>query len=434
MSNTATQYNYQAFFGRVNYDWEDKYIANFTGRRDGSSRFGPNYRFSNFGAVGAAWIFSNETLLKDSKVLSYGKLRASYGTTGNDQIGEYSYLDSWTSAGNYTDSATLYPTKLFNPDLHWERNNKLEIGLELGFFKDRILFTASAYQNISSDPLVTYPLPRTTGFSSIVRNLDGVQVRNRGLELTLSTRNLQQGALKWTSDFNLTLPQNILKKFPDLATSSYATKYVIGQSLNRIFAAQYAGVDPATGLYTTVDVNGDKLTNVTDYALVGSGDPDYYGGLTNNFNYKRFSLSFFFQFSKQLGRDWRVSGLTNPPGTLFNTSVLALDRWQAPGDITDVQKFTTQTGAIYGNSGFYSMYFSSRTYTDASYLRLKNVYFSYDIPSRWLNTVHINAFKLFAQAQNLFVITPYKGADPEVQSFTRMAPLRTVTAGIQLTL
>lgn len=433
-TNNATQYNYQAFFGRINYNWEDKYILNFTGRRDGSSRFGPDYRFSNFGAIGGAWVFTNEELLKKSKILSYGKLRASYGTTGNDQIGEYSYLDSWSSAGNYTDSATLYPTKLYNPDLHWERNNKLEIGLELGFFKDRILFTGSVYQNISSDPLVTYPLPKTTGFSSIVENLDGVKVQNRGLELTLTTRNLQKSTLKWSTDFNLTLPKNTLKQFPNLSTSSYATKYVVGESLNRIFAAQYTGVDPATGLYTVKDVNGDKLANVSDYGLVGTSDPKYYGGLNNDFSYKKFSLSFFFQFTKQLGRDWRISGLTNPPGTMYNTSVLALDRWQQPGDNTDVQKFTTQQGAITGTSGYYAMFFSSRTYTDASYIRLKNVYFSYTLPSQWLSTIHINSLRLFLQGQNLFVITPYKGGDPEVQRYTSMAPLRTVTGGIQLTL
>ncbi len=433
-SNTASTYKYQAFFGRINYNWEDKYIVNFTGRRDGSSRFGPEYRFSNFGAAGASWIFSNEDLLKNSKVISYGKLRASYGTTGNDQIGDYQYLDTWTTAGNYADSATLYPTKLYNPDLHWERNTKFELGLELGFFKDRILFTASAYQNISSEPLVTYPLPKITGFSSIVNNLEGVEVQNRGIELTLTTRNLNKGPLTWNTDFNITLPQNKLKKYPNLEKSSYATSYVIGESLNRVFIGQYLGVDQTTGLYTAKDVNGDKLSNTADWASIGDTDPDFYGGLNNTISYKRFSASFFFQFTKQMGRDWRISNTTNQPGSIYNVPTLALDRWQSAGQITDVQKYTTSVGSITGTSGFYAMYFSGRSYTDASFVRMKNVYLSYDIPARWLNVAHISALKFYIQGQNLFVISGYEGADPETQSYTRMAPLRTITGGLQLTL
>lgn len=434
-SNTATFYKYQAFFGRVNYNWEDMYIVNFTGRRDGSSRFGPNFRFSNFGAVGAAWIFTKETIFKNNKILSYGKLRASYGSTGNDQIGEYAYLDSWSSAGNYADSATLYPTKLYNPNLHWERNNKMELGLELGFLKDRILFTASGYQNISSDPLVNYPLPQTTGFPTIVDNLAGVKVRNRGLELTLTSQNIVKSSLTWNTDFNITFPQNKLMKFPDLEKSSYATSYAIGESLNRIYSSQFTGVNPTTGLYTVKDVNGDNIVNsANDYATIGTSDPKFFGGLNNTFTYKRFSASFFFQFSKQLGKDWRTGNLYNPPGTIFNSPVLVLSRWQKENDITGVQKFTTTQGAISGSSGFYPMSFSSGGYTDASYLRLKNVSVSYGIPAKWLNVVHINSCRLYVQAQNLFVISNYEGADPETQSYTRMAPLRTVTAGLQLSL
>jgi len=433
-SNTASVYRYQAVFGRINYNWEDKYIVNFTGRRDGSSRFGPDYRFSNFGAIGAAWVFSNEAPLKDNKVLSYGKLRGSYGSTGNDQIGEYQYLDAWVTAGNYADSATLYPKKLYSPDLHWERNKKLEIGIELGFFKDRILFTGSVYQNISSDPLVFYGLPKITGFSTIVRNLDGVEVQNRGLELTLTSYNFRKRPLTWTTDFNITLPQNKLKKYPDLEKSTYFNSYAIGQSLNRIFAAQFTGVDPATGLYTVKDVNGDNQATTADYGVIGSLDPTFYGGISNNFSYKRFNLSFFLQFTKQLGRDWRTNNLYNPPGSAFNVPELVLSRWQNPGDITDVQKFTTTQGAIYGTAGFYPYSFSGGSYTDASFIRLRNVYLSYDIPVKWLSVVHINSCKFYVQGQNLFLISGYKGGDPETQNYTRMSPLRTITGGLQLTL
>jgi TonB-linked SusC/RagA family outer membrane protein len=433
-TNTATQYNYQAFFGRVNYNWDDKYIVNFTGRRDGSSRFGPNYRFSNFGAVGAAWIFTNEPLLKHNPIISYGKLRASYGTTGNDQIGDYAYFDAYKAAVTYTDSSTLNPSKLFNPNLHWERNDKLELGLELGFIHDRILLSASVYRDITSDPLVTYPLSKVTGFATIVQNLNGVRVENKGLELTLSTRNIDKGPLTWSTDFNFTLPKNALIAYPNLASSSYATAYAIGEPLNRIFAAQYTGVDPTTGSYTAKDVNGDGILSSADYATLGTKDPKFYGGLNNSLSYKRISLSFFFQFTKQIAKDWRASSVLNQAGSAYNTSTLALSRWQNPGDVTDVQKFTTSPGSLTGTSGFYAAYFSNAFYTDASFIRLKNLSLSYNIPTKALNVLHVTSLKFYLQGQNLFVITPYKDIDPETQSFSVMPTLRTITAGLQLTL
>jgi len=434
-TNTITQYNYQAFFGRINYNWEDKYIINFTGRRDGSSRFGPNYRFSNFGALGVAWVFTNEKALKSNTTLSYGKLRGSFGTTGNDQIGEYTYLDSWAGGSTYNDSTTLATTKLYNPDLHWERNNKMELALELGFFKDRILFSASAYRNLSSDPLVSYVLPRTTGFGSIVRNLDGVEVENKGLEITLSTQNMVKTNFRWSTDINLTIPKNKLKKYPNLANSSYANSYIVGESLNSIIVGQYLGVDPNTGLYTVKDVNGDGLvSSANDWALMGNTDPKYFGGVNNTFSYKGISLSFFLQFTKQLGRDWRNGAVLTPIGTANNVPTLALDRWQKVGDETNVQKFTTNTGSLTGTSGLYAGFFSNLYYVDASFLRLKNVYASYNVPIKLLNKAHISSLKVYVQAQNLFVITGYQGSDPETQNYTIMPPLRTVTAGLQLSL
>lgn len=433
-ANTLVAYKYQAFFGRVNYNWEDKYIVNFTGRRDGSSRFGPNFRFSNFGAVGAAWLFTNEDALKHNRILSYGKLRASHGTTGSDQIGDYTYYDSWGSGVLYTDSTTLAATKLYNPNLRWERNTKSEVGLELGFLKDRILMSVAYYQGVVSDPLANYPLPRTTGFQNIVQNLDGVEFMNKGIEATLSTRNIQRKNFSWSTDFNITIPKNYLKRFPNLANSSYATTYAIGESLNWIYAAQSLGVDPQTGLYVDKDVNGDGVINVNDYANAGKFDPKFYGGLNNSFNYKGLSLSFFFTFTKQLGRDWRQSVGLNPPGQAYNVPTLALDRWTQPGDVTNVQKFTTSAGSLTGISGYYAGYFSNQFYTDASFIRLKNVSLSYQLPVKWAGSIGLKSARVYMLGQNLFVITPYKGADPETQSYTSMPTLRTFTAGLQITL
>lgn len=432
-TNAFEQYNYQAFFGRLNYNVANKYIVNFTGRRDGSSRFGPEYRFSNFGAIGAAWLFSNEKWATNIPFLSYGKLRGSYGITGNDQIGEYMYLDTWGAGTSYGDSTTLLPTKLFNPDLHWEKSKKKEIALELGFFKDRLMLTTSFYHNISSEPLVSYPVTRTTGFSTILSNLTGVEVVNRGWEITLTSRNID-GKLKWTTDFNITIPTNYLKKYPNLATSSYATKYSIGRSLNQVMAMQFLGVDPTTGLYTAKDQNNDGAGGTLDFVPGRNTDPRYYGGVNNTFSYKGFDFSFFFQFTKQLGTSWKGNNLYNPPGMAYNVPVMALDRWQKPGDVTDVQKFTTSAGQISGLQGFYAFRFTDGVLTDASFLRLKNVNLSYSLPASWLNAVHVRSCRLYMSAQNLFVITPYKGGDPEIQNYTRMAPLRTITGGLQISL
>ncbi|WP_158800367.1 SusC/RagA family TonB-linked outer membrane protein [Pedobacter sp. L105] len=433
-SNSYIDYKYEAVFGRVNYNWEDKYVVNFTGRRDGSSRFGPNARFANFGAVGGAWVFTNESWLKDNNILSFGKLRGSYGVTGNDQIGDYTYLDAWVSNPNYASGATLVASKLYNPNLHWERDSKSEIAVELGFLKDRIMFSASAYSNITSDPLVSYPLSSITGFTSIVENEDGVRIQNKGLEITLTTRNIANGSFKWTTDFNITTPKNVLLAYPNLATSSYANSYAIGQSLTRKNAAQYVGVDPTTGLYTVKDVNGDGVVNSKDYAASFNLDPKFYGGLNNTFSYHKFTFSFFLQYDKQMGTDWRISNLYNPPGGLYNEPVPVLSAWTTPGQNTNVQKYTTQLGSITGTSGFYPAAFSNAFYTDVSYIRLKNAFFSYDLPSNWLNAVHVTSCRIYLQGQNLFVISPYKSGDPEVQSYTREAPLRTIIAGLQLTL
>jgi TonB-linked SusC/RagA family outer membrane protein len=434
-TNGLTQYHYQAFFGRLNYNWQDRYIVNLTGRRDGSSRFGPEHRFSNFGAAGAAWLFGNEDFVKNLAVLSYGKLRASYGITGNDQISETAYQDTWITGATYGDLSTLAPNKHFSTDLHWEQNAKFELGLELGFLMDRILFTASAYKNISSDPLVNYPLSKVTGFASVTNNLNGVKVENKGLELTISSKNIVgdgNNSFIWSTDFNITLPKNKLKVYPDLANSSYGSTYTIGESLNRRITASFISVDPTSGLYKIQDVDGNNIVSTPDLIGGVETDPKYYGGLNNSFNYRRFNLSFFLQFTKQLGRSWKSNNLYNAPGMIFNVPVEAMERWQTVGQEATVQRYSTTSGPLLGATGYYAYMFSDAQYTDASYLRLKNLYLSYDIPANWLSALHIGSCKIYMQAQNLFVITGYKAGDPETQDYTRMAPLRTITGGLQL--
>lgn len=204
------EYNYTAFFGRINYQYDNKYILNLTGRRDGSSRFGTSNRFAYFGAVGAAWIFSREAFLENASWLILGKLRASYGSTGSDLIGDNQYLDTYTiSSALYGGTTTLNPSRLYNPNFSWERTNKLEFALEMGFLRDRLNFSAAWYQNRSSNQLVGIPLPATTGFSSIQSNLSA-EVENTGFELELRTLALKSAAFSWESSFNISIPKNKL--------------------------------------------------------------------------------------------------------------------------------------------------------------------------------------------------------------------------------
>lgn len=204
-----------AAFGRLNYQFDHRYILNITGRRDGSSRFGSNRKFANFGAIGAAWLFSNESFLKDIPWLSFGKLRASYGSSGTDNIGNYQYNDTYiTSTLGYNNTTGLVPSKLFNPTFSWEKTIKLESALELGLFKERLNVTASFYRNRSSNQLVGYQLPSVTGFSSVLANLDAT-IENTGWEFELSGRPFT-GAFKWETSINLSIPRNKLLSFPGL--------------------------------------------------------------------------------------------------------------------------------------------------------------------------------------------------------------------------
>ena len=446
VSSTASnlnEYKYMAFFGRANYNYNNKYIVNFSGRRDGSSRFGPNYRFSNFGAVGGAWLFSSEDFMKSLPLLSFGKLRASYGITGNDKIGDYKYLDAYGSnafSPTYQDSAALIPLGLFKPDLHWEKSVKLEFGLELGLLNDHIMISAAWYKNRTSDPLVVYPLPLTTGFSSVTANLNGVRIDNNGVELGINTVNIRNKKFEWITSLNLTFPKTKLVAYPGLAQSSYATQYVIGQPLNIVYVARYLGVDPKTGLGLVEDKDKSGGFSIAgDGSFMLDTDPDFYGGLTNTFRYKGFTLDFLLQFTKQMGRSWLASLATQGFGQMSiggmqNLPHVALDRWQKEGDEARYQKFTTTTTASNTLAGNYASYYSDLGYMNASYLRLKNISLSYMIPSAITSKVKLSSVRVFLQAQNLLTFTPFKSTDPESAFLNRVPPLRTLTAGFQLTL
>ncbi len=427
-SYTRTQYKYNAIFGAMNYNWDEKYLVNVTARRDGSSRFGPQNLFGNFWSVGTAWVFTKENFFnKNNSFLSNGKIRFSYGTTGNDQITDYQYLSTYSSYSyNYQGLSGLSPTRIGNPYYGWETVKKMELGLELGFIKDRILLNVSAYKNRTGNQLVGYPLPNFTGFSSVQANLPAL-IQNDGLEIEANSTNIKSKSFHWSTSFNISFPRNKLIAYPNLNLSAYATRYVIGQPLYIQFKYHSLGVDPQTGLLIFQDVNKDGVISFPQDLLTNTKvTQTFFGAVGNNLTYKHWQLDFFFQFVKQTGRIFFPS----TPGTMSNQPTTILNRWQRVGDISTIQKFTNSNAAA---STAYSTAFNSSDYIigDASFVRLKNLSLSYSLPDKFIKKIHADGLRLSLQCQNLFTVTKYIGSDPETQG-TSLPPIRMVTVGIQL--
>jgi TonB-linked SusC/RagA family outer membrane protein len=424
-----TDYRYNALFLRLNYNLQEKYLFNITARRDGSSRFGPGKRFGSFGAAGLAWLFGKEKFIAEAiPFLSFGKLRSSYGTTGSDQIGDYQFLDTYTTVSeNYQGIIGLKPTRLFNADFSWETNKKLEFAIDLGFLKDRIFFTAAYFRNRSSNQLVGMPLPGMTGFTTLNANLNAT-VQNTGLELELKTTNLDAGDLHWTSTLNFTLPRNKLVSFPDFESSTYASDYIIGQSLATRKLYNSTGVDPQTGLYTFRDYNNDgKITYPDDNKKYVDLTTGGFGGIGNHISYRNLEVDFVLQLEKRNGINTAVAW-SNIPGNIGSQSVNVLKRWQKSGDITSVQRYTAgYEGEALNTAYLYQS--SDAAYADASYIRLKTFSIAYHLKPSWLKAANC---RIYLQGQNLFTITNYEGLDPETQWMFSLPPLKVFTAGIKL--
>lgn len=428
-------YKYNALFGRLNYIWKNKYIANFTARRDGSSRFGPSKQFGNFGSAGLGWIFSQESFVRENiPVLSYGKLRATYGTTGNDNIGDYQYIAPYTinQYVNYQGNVGYQTANLFNPDFSWSTTKKFEVGLEFGFFGDKVLGNATYYSNRSGNQLVQYVLPIQTGFRNVTQNAP-YEVSNSGLELSLSTINISSKDFTWNTSFILTIPKNKLVSFPGIEQSPYKNTYVVGQPLSVLKKFVYTGINDTTGLFQFQDLNKDgSISGFTDFAVVGDLDEDFYGGFTNDFAYKGFRLSVFFQFSKGMGENYlNQIYLARPVGFANNLPADLINRWQGKGSGGNVQRLTSQFGSAAYRTGV-NFASSSGAYGDASYVRLKTVSLSYNFSNALIQKIKVQSLKLFVNAQNLFTITSYEGNDPENRSFYSIPLLKTFVAGFNV--
>lgn len=429
------RYRYNALFGRANYNLKDKYLIDINFRRDGSSSFGSNNLFHNFGAIGVGYVFSNEQWIKDNLTfVSFGKIKGSLGTTGNDQIGYYRYLNLYSSTGNngtlYQSSPGLATGSLANPYLQWEETRKFMIGLDVGLLKDKIVFSGSYSRNRSSNQLLPYSLPATTGPGTITSNFPAT-VQNTNVEFSINSINIDKNGFRWTSNVNLTVPNNKLVAFPNLENSSYAEVLVIGKSINLIKAFNYIGINKETGYYEFKKADGSLSSTPDeqfDRTVLISLDPKFYGGWSNTFSYKNLQLDFLLQFVNRVGSAANYlynSGL--PAGRKFwNQPTSVLNRWRQPDDEANNQRYSSNFDTFDALGAFNR---SNAVYTSASFIRLRNISLAYNLPKNILAGLHLNSGRLYMQGQNLFTITRYKGFDPETGY--ALPPLKMVTLGIQ---
>ena len=433
--NPSTQTKSASFFGRVTYDYKDRYLFNGTFRRDGSSRFGANHRYGNFYSVGLGWLFSNEKFIKDQiKWFSYGKLRLSFGRTGNDGISDYQYMTKYkTSQYPYEGNVGIVPNNLANDDLHWETTDKFDVGLELGFLNDRILLTANYYHNTSKDLLTRQYLPTQTGFSYMMSNLDA-EIVNKGWELELNTQNIKTKDFRWTTQFTLTIPRNELTKFKDLENSGYYNTYEIGQSVNIIRGYKYLGVNNQTGVPEVLDLNGDgKISSNDDYVTLGSKDPKYYAGLQNTIQWKGFTFDFNLYYRNkplEYGYLWIYY---NPIGMSENvTREMAQNYWTTPGVDAKYPGLTTTSASDIYDAYYRYMSYSDAAFSTGTYLRLQNVRLAYDFDQKLVSRLGISALQLYVQGKNLITITNYDAYDPET-SVKAVPPTQSVVFGLNVT-
>ncbi len=435
-----SEYKYSAFFGRLSLNSKDKYLLNVTARRDGSSRFGEKNEFHNFGAIGAAWIFTEEPFLKNRfRSFGFGKLRISYGMTGNDQIGDYRFLNlyyPYNPGVPYQGLVSLLTNSLPNPYLQWEETRKLQFGLDLSFFNNRLTATGNFAVNKSSNQLLPYNISTVAGFSTILTNFPAT-VENDVFELSVGGIIVKSKYFTWQTNFTYTRPKNRVLTFPNINQSSYANGQngiIIGQPIGVRKVFHFAGVNTQDGVYQFFDSHGsptESPKNGTDNTVLVNTSPIYYGGINNSFFYKSFELSFFIQYVKQTAAGNFVFNFVPGDfnGGTGNQPADVLNRWQKPGDVKPIEKYN-QDQSLFLSTAYYGN--SDAAFGDASYMRLKNVSLSYKLDPSFLRRINIQSFKIFLLGQNLFTITKFQGLDPETQSNGVLPPLRTLTAGIEV--
>ncbi len=414
-STTASTQNWSkstlaSFFGKVDYNFGGKYLIDASVRADGSSRFGSSRKWGYFPSVGAAWRVKQEDFLRNNRVISDLKLRASIGVTGNQNgIGNFAAQGLWTGGTGYQGNPGIAPQQLGNPDLQWERTRQTNVGLDLSLFNDRVGLELNVYNKYTTNGLLQLALPGTTGFSSYWSN--AAEISNKGFEFGLNTVNIQKGGLTWSTSFNIAQNVNRIEK---LATPlRYGSRDLIlqqqGTPLYSFWVYKQLNVDPQTGNVVYEDVNKDGKITVDDRQLVGSIWPKFFGGLTNSLTYRGFDVNLFFayQYGNKIYNHNKFfgegGGARDAARIIFASN---LDRWQKPGDITDVPRPDGINVNNYRDGG-------SRWLEDGSFLRLKSLTIGYTLPKSVTNKVGIQNLRVYAVGTNLWLLTRYTGLDPE---------------------
>lgn len=412
-SNYENIYRYNGIFARLGYNYDEKYILNLTARRDGSSRFGHASRYDNFYAIGAGWVFSKEAFFRNSNILTEGKLRGSIGKTGNDQFLDYQFFDTYAIYTGYDGSLGLKRSQLTNYKYRWEILNKAEVGVDLTF-NNRYNASASFYRNRTQNQLVKNALPAITGYEFTMVNVPAV-VENKGWEFLFRAKHRDTEDFKWTSFFNLTIPRNKLLSFPGIGASAYADIFAVGYPLDIKYVYKYKGINTNTGIPEFVPKDTVGMATPQDKAPVHVG-PDLYGGFGTSVTYKGVTLDILFQFVKQTGyysEEKEPAGKYLPAGG--NKSTLLLDRWRTPGDNATYPRYSAVDDTVRQASQMLAQ--SDASIVDASYIRLKNVSLSWNLPSSWSKGIKMKSGTWYIQAQNLVTWTKFKGVDPETQRF-----------------
>ena len=444
--STETAFSFLSYFARVNYAFQDRYLLTLSGRVDGSSRFGANNRYGFFPAASVGWIITDESFLADNSALSFLKLRASYGVTGNAEIDNFGALGLFTGEGGYAGVPGQRPSEIANPDLRWEQTTQFDIGLDYGLVEDRLSGEIDFYTKDTRDLLLNVNVPTTSGFTTQLRNVGRLQ--NKGFEFVLNSRNLI-GTFQWSTNLNVARNINEITDLQgQVVEGGFVNRAVEGQPIGVFFAPEYAGVDPANGdaLYyvNETDANGNIIDRSTtnDYndanrVVIGNPNPDFTAGVMNNFSYKGLELNIFFQgvFGNQIYNGGGKFQSAN--GDFFDNQTRdQLARWQNPGDITDVPQ-----ARLFGANGTGE---SSRYLSDGSYVRLKTVTLGYNLPLSLIERVNLSKLRVYVSGQNLLTFTDYDGWDPEVNTdylagnisqgndFYSAPQARTITLGVNI--
>ncbi len=405
-----------SYFGKGSFTYNNRYTLDASFRADGSSRFGVSSRWGYFPSVGAAWRAGEEQFIKDLNIFDELKLRASIGKTGNQAgISEYASQGLWQGGNNYLDSPGTAPLQLSNPKLSWEETKQWNVGLDLGFFQNRLTVDLNYYDKYTSGLLLNVPVPLKSGYSSLLQNYGAVS--NKGFELTLTGDIIRKAAFQWTSSFNISTNKNKIEKLaaPFTAGSRDIFRLQEGIPLYSFWIYKQLYVDAQTGDAVYDDKGNDGIT-VADRQIVGNAWPDFYGGFNNTIRFKGFDVNAFFYFEQgakimNMNRFFLVHG-----GTQSNIGYIPeqLERWQKPGDVTDIPRLTTvPTNNNYGGT---VQNLSSRYLEDGSFIRLRSLSVGYTVPFALLQKYKVSSLRLYVQGTNLWTGTNYSGLDPEVNS------------------